>query len=122
MTLSRREFIQNLGGGLSLAGTSACALAGGLGEEVEGASESEKLLVPDRLQPEPAPNGTDRLPLSWHQERTRLLKEKVAERGIDAILLRSDQNQVYFTGCFRQSGERSTWVLFPVAEKDTVYW
>ncbi|MHC4986356.1 MAG: M24 family metallopeptidase, partial [Planctomycetota bacterium] len=26
------------------------------------------------------------------------------------------------TGCFRRSGERSTWVCFPTEEMDTVYW
>ncbi len=29
---------------------------------------------------------------------------------------------MYFTGCFRRSGERSTWTFFPVNEQDTVYW
>lgn len=119
MTVSRRDFIREMGVGLSAAGAAAAGLACSTAEH-DG--ESEKLLVRDPKQPEPAPIGYDRLPLEWHQRRTDLLKEKVAARGVDAILLRSDQNQVYFTGCFRQSGERSTWVLFPVAEKDTVYW
>lgn len=119
MAQSRREFIRDLGAGLTLAGLSAselaCAQAG-------PPSESEKLLVPNPDHPEPAPVGLGRLPLEWHQGRTRLLKERAGERRVDAILLRSDQNQVYFTGCFRRSGERSTWVLFPMEEKDTVYW
>ena len=29
---------------------------------------------------------------------------------------------MYFTGCFRGSGERPTWSLLPTQEKDTVYW
>jgi len=121
MASSRRDFIRNMGVGFATAGTAAAGLAcATTGKEKE--SESEKLLVQDPKQPAPSPVGYDRLPLEWHQGRTALLKEKVAARGVNAILLRSDQNQVYFTGCFRQSGERSTWTVFPIAEKDTVYW
>ena len=119
MTRSRREFIRDMGTGLSFAGASASGLACASGSAV---GESEKLLEPDPRQPEPSPLGLDRLPLEWHQDRTRLLKEKAAERGVDALLLRSDQNQVYVTGCFRQSGERSTWVVLPLDEKDTAHW
>ncbi len=117
MTRSRREFIRDMGAGLSLAG----AAAGGIAA-APSAGDSEKLLKSDRRQPQPAPLGFDRLPLAWHQERARTLKEKAGARGVDALLLRSDQNQVYFTGCFRQSGERSTWVVLPLAEKDTAHW
>ena len=49
-------------------------------------------------------------------------RNAVAEREVDAILLGQDQNMVYFSGCFRRSGERSTWLLFPVQETDTAYW
>jgi len=119
VTRSRREFIRDMGTGLSLAGAAASGLACA---SVSAAGESEKLLQPDPRQPEPSPLGFDRLPLEWHQKRARILKEKAAERGVDALLLRSDQNQVYFTGCFRQSGERSTWVVLPLAEKDTAHW
>jgi Xaa-Pro aminopeptidase len=119
MSGSRREFIREMAIGLGVAGSTASALAA---SSPALAGESESLLRPDRRQPEPAPLGYDRLPLDWHQKRTRALKEKAAERGVDAILLRSDQNQVYFSGCFRQSGERSTWLLFPLDEKDTAHW
>jgi Xaa-Pro aminopeptidase len=54
--------------------------------------------------------------------RVRNLKGRLADRRADAILLSSDQNIVYFTGCFRGSGERSTWSLLPTREDDTVYW
>jgi Xaa-Pro aminopeptidase len=91
-------------------------------EETSKESQSEKLLVDNPDHPEPAPLGTDRLPLSWYQQTTRRLKEKVAERGVDAVLLSTDRNMVYYTGCFRGSGERSTWAFFPVQEQDTVYW
>jgi len=62
------------------------------------------------------------LPLEWHQARARILRDRAGEQGADAVLLTGDQNMVYYTGCFRRSGERSTWVLFPTDETDTVYW
>jgi Xaa-Pro aminopeptidase len=71
---------------------------------------------------EPAPLEYDRLPLEWHQARARELKARVADLGVDAILLGNDQNMVYYTGCFRGSGERSTWALFRSDEEDTLYW
>jgi Xaa-Pro aminopeptidase len=119
MALTRRDFIRDIGAGLGAASAAAAGLACSSHAPPGG---SEKLLVPDENHPEPAPSGYDRLPLEWHQGRTRLLKERARERGVDAILLKSDQNQVYFTGCFRTSGERSTWALFPLDEADTVYW
>jgi len=84
--------------------------------------DSERLLQPDPGHLEPAPIGYDRLPLEWHQARATALKERLAERRVDAIVLSNDQNMVYFTGCFRGSGERSTWSLFLTGEEDTVYW
>ena len=70
--------------------------------------ESEKLLVDNPNHPEPAPLGYDRLPLRWYQDTVRRLKTLLSAKGIDAVLLGSDTNMVYYTGCFRGSGERST--------------
>jgi Xaa-Pro aminopeptidase len=119
MSTSRREFIRNVGLGFGAAGSAltelACAAESGTGE-------SEKLLVDNPDHPEPAPMGYDRLPLDWYKATTRRLKERVAEKNVDVILLGTDHNMVYFTGCFRGSGERSTWAVFPINEDDTVYW
>jgi Xaa-Pro aminopeptidase len=119
MSTSRRDFIRNMGLGLASAGLAgqqiACA-------SQTGESDSEKLLTDNPDHPEPAPVGYDRLPLDWYQAATRRLKEKVAEREVDVILLQNDHNMVYFTGCFRRSGDRTTWALFPIDEVDTVYW
>jgi len=124
--VTRRAVLRDLGVGLSVASAAATSLACSRRAEQEGdvptSGGSRALLVDEPRQPAPAPLGYDRLPLEWHQARARRLKELASERGVDAVLLRSDQNQVYFTGCFRRSGERSTWVLFPVAESDTAYW
>jgi Xaa-Pro aminopeptidase len=124
MTSSRRDFIRTMGTGLAAAGTAASALACSAPEDpATGASgESEGLLAPDPDHLEPAPLGYDRLPLSWHQARARELKSRVAETGARAVVLGNDQDMVYYTGCFRGSGERSTWAVFRTDEEDTVYW
>jgi Xaa-Pro dipeptidase len=121
---TRRDFIHRMGAGLAASSAAATALACATpgDDDVQGAGNSEGLLRPDPGHVEPAPLGYDRLPLAWHQDRARVLKERAAERGADAVLLGSDQNMVYFTGCFRGSGERSTWALFLNREEDTVYW
>jgi Xaa-Pro aminopeptidase len=122
MPTSRRAFIRDMSAGLAAAGAAASSLACATGTSASP-SDSERLLVRDPDHVEPAPLGMDRLPLAWHQQRTRLLKERAAaDHGAAAVLLGSDVNMVYFSGCYRSSGERSTWVLFPVAEPDAAYW
>jgi Xaa-Pro aminopeptidase len=120
-----------MGVGLASAGTAASALAcssqeNGLPPGERGAAgsggNSELLLQPDPDWLEPAPRAYDRLPLEWHQGRARELKARVAHHGANAIVLSNDQNMVYFTGCFRGSGERSTWAVFRADEEDTLYW
>jgi Xaa-Pro aminopeptidase len=64
----------------------------------------------------------DRLPLAWYKAQSQKLRDRARARGADAVLLQNDTNLVYFTGCFRGSGERTTWALLPVNETDTVYW
>lgn len=106
--------------GLSIAASSLAATNLACTSKPQGNSES--LLVNREGQPEPAPIGYDRLPVDWYKATTQRLKDKVRDKGVDAILLQNDNNAVYFTGCFRGSGERTTWVLFPLQENDTAYW
>ena len=125
MSTTRRDFICRMGTGLAAAGAAASALACDStedGAQSLAPGDSERLLVRDPDHVEPAPLGYDRLPLEWHQARATALKERLAERGVDAVLLSNDQNMVYFTGCFRGSGERSTWSVLLTGEEDTVYW
>jgi Xaa-Pro aminopeptidase len=125
MGKSRRDFIRTMGTGLAAAGTAASALACAQetdGERSTAAGGSEALLRPDPGHVEPSPVGYDRLPLNWHQQRARALKERLSGEGVQAVLLSNDQNAVYYTGCFRGSGERSTWCLLRTDEEDTVYW
>jgi len=121
MNSDRRTFIKRMG--LSIAATSLAA--GNLActdSSSSLAGNSESLLATREGQPEPAPIGYDRLPLEWYKANTQRLKDKLNPRGIEAILIQNDINAVYYTGCFRGSGERTTWVLFPSNEKDTAYW
>lgn len=116
---SRRDFVHTMGLSIAAASTAAESLAAQAANQPSG---SERLLVDNPHHPAPAPVGVDRLPLAWYKERSRLLREKAKARGADAVLLQSDTNLVYFTGCFRSSGERTTWALLPVNESDSIYW
>ena len=115
MTIDRRKFINSKSLGLTTMSLNANNL-------VNVSGESESLFVTDRMHPKPAPKGYDRLPLSWYKKRVRTLKNLLLEDKVDAILLENDVNKVYFSGCFRGSGKRTTWVLFPQNEKDSAYW
>ncbi|MBV6520139.1 MAG: hypothetical protein MNPFHGCM_00244 [Gemmatimonadaceae bacterium] len=117
---SRRNFVRSMGASIAAASVAAESLAAqSAGSQRSG---SERLLVDNPFHPTPAPVGVDRLPLAWYQQRSRILRTQARDRGADAVLLQSDTNLVYFTGCFRSSGERTTWALLPVDETDTVYW
>ena len=102
MTIPRRHFIKKMGLGLAAAGLAAQRLTGSA-DVSKG--QSEKLLMDNPDQPEPAPKGCDRLPLDWYKNTVDRLKNRSAEKGVDGILLESDHNKVYFTGCFRGSGD-----------------
>jgi Xaa-Pro aminopeptidase len=115
MQLSRRSLIRNVGLGLAGANAAVSALAASRGE-------SEDLFTDDRVHPTPAPKGFDRLPLEWYQATTRRLKDRLKPEGIDALVFQRDVNIVYFSGCFRGSGERTTWLMFRADEEDTAYW
>ena len=115
MTIERRKIIKIICLGLTTMSLNAKNL-------VNVSGESESLFVTDRNHPKPAPKGYDRLPLSWYKKRVQALKNQLLIEKVDAILLENDVNKVYFSGCFRGSGKRTTWVLFPQNEKDTAYW
>lgn len=114
MDISRRNFIKNIGWGLTSIGLGAKSKGYSFSEK-----NSEKLLVHSPYHPEAA--SYDRLPLSWYKETVKRLKEKVAEKGVDAILLQNRWNLVYFTGLFHSTTERPFYTLFPVNE-DAIYW
>jgi len=118
---SRRDFVRSMGASIAAASVAAESLAA-QAASAQGRPGSERLLVDNPLHPTPAPVGVDRLPLAWYKTQSQKLRERARARGADAVLLQDDTNLVYFTGCFRGSGERTTWALLPVNETDTVYW
>ena len=116
MSISRRHFMKNVGLGLTGLGFGARHTAR---SQPAVSSSSEKLLVRNPDHPEPA--TFDRLPLSWYKETVRRLKEKVADKGAEAILIQNPLNIIYFTGLFHNPTERPFYALFPVKE-DALYW
>ena len=116
MALARRNFIKSLGLGLASASLNAKNIAS------FGSSNSESLFVTDRDHPTLPPKVMIDYLQSGIKKRVQTLKENLSKDKIDAILLESDVNKVYFSGCFRGSGKRTTWVLFPTKETDTAYW
>jgi len=98
--------------------------AAGLGKKSESFFSpqkmgSESLLIKNPGHPQEA--AFDRLPLSWYKKTVSRLKEKVAEEGIEAIILQNRWNLIYFTGLFHSTTERPFYVLFPVKE-DAIHW
>ena len=117
---SRRDFVRTMG--LSLAASAAASADLAALPDDAPPQGSERLLVPNPHHPTPAPVGTDRLPLEWYKATCRRLRAAAKARGVDAVLLQADPNLVYFSGCFRNSGERTTWALFMVDEPDSIHW
>ncbi len=120
---SRRDFIRNIGAGMAASSAASESLAQSLTRKRSG---SEALLVDNPHHPEPAPLGVDRLPLAWYKGQSARMRVQAEARGVDVVVFGTDDNIVYFTGCFRGSGERSTWVVLPTrggpSTDDTVYW
>lgn len=116
MGVSRRRFMKNVGMGLAGLGFGAKHIAR---SQPAVSSDSEKLLIKNPDHPQPA--TFDRLPLSWYKGTVARLKEKVAEKGAEAILIQNPLNIIYFTGLFHTPTERPFYALFPVKE-DALYW
>lgn len=120
MSATRRDFVRQIGLGLAASATAAEALSA---QDAPGRRDgSVRLLVENPHHPTPAPVGVDRLPLAWYQARSKRLRDQAKARGVDVVLLQSDVNLVYFSGCFRSSGERTTWAMLPTSESDTIHW
>ena len=121
MKTSRRDFVKGSLASLTLVGGGVGLLSGcekaPTRAPIKG--ESEKLLITNPDHPQPA--TYDRLPLSWYKNTVNRLKEKVAERGVDAIVIGDSWNMTYFSGNFMTVTERPCWVVFPVKE-DAIFW
>lgn len=116
MGISRRNFVKDLGFGLTGIGLGAKSLAS---SPLTSSGQSEKLLIKNPDHPQAA--SFDRLPIDWYKATVKRLKDEMSEKGVDAILFQNPLNIVYFTGLFHSSTERPFWAVFPV-EEDAIYW
>lgn len=148
MKKNRREVLK--GGGLALlgggflsrldkvaamqsspAGDAGHSLTGLLKSQYKG--DSEKLLItakPGDAGP-PEPTTEDRLPLEWNKRIVARFKQTLAQRGIEAFLVRDPLNTIYLTGYWHTTTERpeatymnkddaAPWFLHPAIDRDLV--
>ena len=93
MSISRRSFVKSMAAGLAASGLAAEKLVANA--QSNGASEA--LFVDRPGQPEAAPEGFDRLPLSWYKATAQRLRNRVASDGVDIAILQTDHNIVYLS-------------------------
>ncbi len=118
MKISRRHFMRSVGIGIPGIGLISRK---SLLPSQSIPKKSKNLLVKNPEHPEPAPLGVDRLPLNWYKDTVKRLKKKVADQGIDAVVIGDSWNMTYFTGNFMTKTERPCWVVIPVHE-DALIW
>jgi len=99
----------------------------------QATSKSEALLLkpsPGEEGP-PAPATDDRLTLDWNKRTVARFKEKLAQDGVHAFLVRSPLNTTYLTGYWHTTTERpeatfmnhddaDPWFMYPALDRDLV--
>ena len=71
----------------------------------------------------PEPADFHRLPLAWHKEKTRQIKEQARERGVDGgVLMTNPWNVIYTSGLHHSSTQRLFFCFFPMDEEDACIW
>jgi Xaa-Pro aminopeptidase len=114
--ISRREFIAATGAAVTVSSVGTAALPESASAAAVG--KSAQLFLPeDDLKPA----TFDRLPLDWHKNRAKLLREKLAEDGREGILLTDRWNIIYFTGLWHTTTERLVWVFLPAKTGEPVW-
>ncbi len=101
--------------------------------KTQSSGTSEKLLLGPKPGEEgpPQPATIDRLPLEWNKQAVRRLKDTLAQRGIEAFLLRDPLNVIYLTGYWHTTTERpqatfmnkndaDPWYFYPALDRDLV--
>jgi Xaa-Pro aminopeptidase len=97
-----------------------------------GGASADLLLGPQSGEegpPEPA--DYDRLPLEWNKRTVARFKEKLAERDVEAFMVRDPLNIIYLTGYWHTTTERpqatfmnqedaDPWFLYPGLDRDIV--
>ena len=117
MKSSRRDLIKGaglavLGGGFLArldrvaAMQKPASLTHTLKSQTSGASEALFLGPTPGEEGPPAPADFDRLPLEWNKRTVARLKKRLAEREIQAFLVRQPLNIIYLTGYWHTTTER----------------
>ena len=98
---------------------------------------SDKLLLKPTAGEEgpPEPATYDRLPLEWNKRTVQRFKNTLAQRGIEAFLVRNPLNTIYLTGYWHTTTERpeatfmnkddaAPWFMYPGLDRDsaTSWW
>ena len=101
--------------------------------KAQASGASEKLFLepdPDAEGP-PPPADYDRLPLDWNKRTVDRFKLRLADRGIEAFLVRNPLNTIYLTGywhttterpeaTFMNAGDDAPWFMYPGLDRDLV--
>jgi Xaa-Pro dipeptidase len=110
--MTRRAFLASLGVSASLGHPSPFRRWRG----------SETLSLPlafgSDLGREPVPQVTPlsppfRLSESWYRQTVKRLQDRLAERGLDGIILKDRWNIIYVSGLFHTTTERPFWLFVP---------
>ena len=117
MYFTRRNFLKSMGAGA--VGASAFAGMGCTG--ASGSLDNGSAAMLKRDPDAPVAADFDRLPLSWYKQTVARLKERVAQKGVTAILLQDTLNIVHQTGLFHTNTERPFYVAMPCNE-DAIFW
>ena len=142
MGLTRRQTLS--GGVLALLGTGflgrvdkvaamqkPLSMTDALKQQANGTSEALLLEPTPGEEGPPNPATYDRLPLEWNKKTVQRFKDKLAEKDIEAFLVRTPLNLIYLTGYWHSTTERpqaafmngddkDPWYLYPGLDRDLV--
>ena len=143
MKTSRRQFALKSGLGVLGAGflarvdkvaaaqTSASSMFDLLQKQATGKSETLLLKATPGEEGPPAPTTDDRLSLDWNKRTVAHFKQKLAQDGIQAFLVRQPLNIIYLTGYWHTTTERpqaafmnhdqaDPWFMYPALDRDLI--
>jgi Xaa-Pro aminopeptidase len=146
MKTSRRQFAQKSAWGLFGAGflarvdkvaaaqtshSSSASMFDLLQKQATGTSEALLVKPTPGEEGPPAPATDDRLSLDWNKRTVARFKEKLAQDGIHAFLVRDPLNTIYLTGYWHTTTERpqatfmnqndeAPWFMYPALDRDIV--
>jgi Xaa-Pro dipeptidase len=111
--------------------TSLPSLTSLVNQQDSGPSQKMLLKPGSGVDAPPEPANFDRLPLNWYKAKVNTFKDKLAEQGIEAFLLRNVLNVSYLIGYYHVETERpqatfmnkddsDPWYLYPGLDRDIV--